>query len=92
MNRDEFVRLVAQETNFSIQDIKLVMNAIVKVFEEAILNRVEINIRGLGKLSYTTLPARRVSKIISENGGVFPEATRMNFSLAQNLKRLVKKK
>ena len=91
MNRDDFVRILAKKTNFTIQDTRLLLNAIQEIFEDAIISQTPINIRGIGSLSFTKMKERKVlPNKVFPNGAVHPPTWRMTFSLALNLKHLLK--
>jgi len=93
MNKDEVIRLIAKETNFTIKDVRIIINAFVQIFEEAVLNRVEIKISGFGKLTFTTIPPRQVPpNTVFPKGAKLSEAIRLNFKLSPRLTELVKKR
>jgi hypothetical protein len=104
IDRDTFISEVAIEGGFTIQDTKLFLEALERVFVKAIVNKAPLNIRGLGHLTFSRIEprrgfnARRYRLALKENPNVdkelfyedYPAVIRINFRLAANLRDLLR--
>lgn len=81
-NKKEFVRLVARRANFTNTDVEIILEEIIKVFEEATLIKKEIKVRGFGKLYHQVLPER----INGLTGQTISKSYRTAFRLSENIR------
>lgn len=95
LNKDLFIRMLANRCNYTISDTNNFLDNLISLFEECIESDTEIDVRGFGKLYIQTLPERKGFKPITRRPGEgiamrYPEAKRVIFRLASNLRNLVK--
>ena len=81
-NKDEFISILSSRARFSKKDIKIILDEMVKMFEEATRVEKQINIGRFGRLYHQILPARK-SGI---DGSMLPPARRTAFRLSDNIR------
>ena len=81
-NKAEFISVLSSRARFSKKDIKIILDEIVKMFEEATRAEKQINIGRFGRLYHQILPARK-SGI---DGSMLPPARRTAFRLSDNIR------
>lgn len=90
MNKKDFIRLLADEAGFTISDTRYFMAALISLFAKAIENGEELNIRGLGKLTYRVLPERKGYNPYLSQYDDFEESKMPMFRLAFSLSDLAR--
>lgn len=95
LDKDSFIRTLADTTGYTLGDTRRFLDCFIQVLTESIMDGIEINVRGLGKMYVQTLPARKGWKPIKGKIGQgqamnYPEAKRVIFKLSKNLRDLVK--
>lgn len=81
-NKKEFVRILAKRIGFTNIDVEIVLNEMIKMFEEATDTKKEIRIRGFGNLYHQVLPERYNGL----TGTTIPQSYRTAFRLASNIR------
>lgn len=81
-----------REVKFAKMDVKELLDGIVEYFESCASSQEELKIRGFGKLTYVPIPAREISSYIDKQGiyheaKSLPPAIKINFKLAENIRR-----
>lgn len=89
INKESLVRLIANKARFTYGDVRIILDALIEVFEESVSTETPINVRGWGKLYFQTLPERKGSKLVSD-GKKLPPAKRVVFRLAKNIREIAK--
>ncbi len=94
---DEFITMLAQKAGFTKGDIKVILDSIIEIFEEAVLNRTIIKLKYFGKLDFQQLLVRNVAGYTTKSGEkvlpkILPETTRVTFKLAENIRYADKRK
>lgn len=82
LDKKDFIRRLAKRTGYFASDVTVIINEMVKMFEEATAKDCEIRIRGFGRLYHQHLPAR----VGGLSGKMLPPATRTAFRLADNIR------
>jgi nucleoid DNA-binding protein len=92
VNTDDFVRAMSKLNSFSQSDNEMMLKTIISVFENAIANGEEIDIRGFGHLNYNKVKGgmHRFSK--NSDAKFYPDSVKLTFSLSENFRRLAKEK
>ena len=91
LTTDDFVSLLAKKGRFTKSDTKYFLDALVETLEELVENGTVLQVRGLGKLYYSKVPARTV-KAYTDKFGVdhpeknLPESRKVIFKLASNIR------
>lgn len=91
MNTEQFIREVAKKSGFAIKDVKEILSVMVEVFEEAVLERKNIVIRGLGSLVYTNMSEFVNNNFLGQGRKKVPGSIKLQFRLSKKLRNLVKK-
>jgi len=81
LDQDAFITLLAQRARFSKGDIKVIYDEMVKIFEEAVKNNVELKLRSFGHLYISNIPARMGIK-----NKMYPPAKKVIFKLAESIR------
>jgi nucleoid DNA-binding protein len=95
LDKDGFIRLLSEKTGYTLGDTKHFIDVLIDVFGECIVNEIQVDIRGFGKLYQQTIPEREGFKPIKGKKGEgekmhYPETKRIIFKLAKNLRDLAK--
>ena len=95
LDKDGFIKALSDKTGYTLGDTRNFVNNMIEVFSDCILNEIEIDARGFGKLYVQTLPERDGFKPIKGKKGEgtkmhYPEAKRVIFKLSKNLRDLTK--
>jgi nucleoid DNA-binding protein len=91
IDRDKLTELLASDRGdgegvFSKSDIKVLLDRLIKIFEECALNDTEISIRSFGKLKTHTIAARKGYDGIRKKDIDLPPVKRVTFRLAANIR------
>jgi len=89
IDKDGLIRKISEKARFNLGDTRIFLDSLVTVFEECLLDDIEIDVRGFGKLYVQTLPPRKGSKLVS-NGKKLPKTKRVIFKLSKNIRDVVK--
>jgi len=87
IDKEVFIRKVAQKARFTQSDVRIILDTMIEVIEEAISTKTPMIVRGFFSLSYGELPARKGSSLVGED---LPPATRITMRLAKNLRQILK--
>ena len=95
LDKDLLIRTLADRCNYTISDTKNFLDNLISLFGECIEKDTEIDVRGFGRLYIQILPERNGFKPITGKPGEgtamrYPEAKRVIFRLAGNLRSLAK--
>ena len=85
MDKDALIREIARRADFNLSDSLLFINTLIDVFEDAIKEKREFNVRGLGKIVYGKIKARITTDPRSGKRVSLPEAWRIRFSFSKNI-------
>ena len=90
-NTDDFVTLIAKKARFTKEDVKIILDAIVEIFEDCVQDSIVLKIRSLGKLYYSKVPARTISQFTDKFGQTheeksLPESRKVIFKLSRNIR------
>jgi nucleoid DNA-binding protein len=89
MTQDEFIRVLAHNADFTIQDTQHFIDALVKTVNGCVESRDGFMIQNFGVLEFGKVKERTVhSKLLGDN--IFPEAEKVYFHLSNNLKKVMK--
>ena len=96
LDKDLFIRTLANKCTYTVSDTKNFLDNLISLFGECIVDDVEIDVRGFGRLYIQTLPERKGFKPITGKPGEgtamqYPEANRVIFRLSSNLRNLAKR-
>ncbi len=88
----EFIKLVAKESNFSQNDIQIILNAIISVFMNCVRDDIEVKLYSFGKLYQIKIPARKVKSYTNKDGTFhedkdLPETKKVLFALSDTIKK-----
>jgi nucleoid DNA-binding protein len=86
--KHDFIEEVARRAKFTQGDVRIILNVIIDIFEEAVRDRKGIFVYGLGRLYFQTIPERKGSKLFGER--MIPESIRPMFRLSKKLRSLHK--
>lgn len=86
VNKDRFIEILADRAGFTKGDVRIILDTLVEVFEDAVQNETEINVRGFGRLSFSVLPARKGYDGFKGKSIDLPQTRRVLFSLAENIR------
>jgi nucleoid DNA-binding protein len=92
MNKDKFIRLLAERSGLTIIDTKAVWNEVENLFSECIENREELHLKGLGHLIYMSKKMPKTHYDIVQEKVVDSNKERVSFAffkLSRNLKDLM---
>lgn len=81
IDKDGLIDIIAKRSDFSKGDVKVILDTIISVFEEAVKTNTEIKVRGFGHLYSQILPAR-----LGKDKIQLPETIRVIFRLAENIR------
>ena len=90
LNKDEFLRQLAERSKFTIGDIKIIWKCVEEMFEDAIRNRIELSLRGFGKLYFTKVKKRKGYNTRTKKHESYPETERVSFRVSENFRNLLK--
>jgi nucleoid DNA-binding protein len=95
LDKDSFIHELSEKCGYGIGDTRNFLNALIEFMGECILNGIEINVRGFGRMYIQTLPSRRGFQPIRGQKGKgeykdYPEAQKVIFKLSKNLRDLLK--
>jgi nucleoid DNA-binding protein len=93
MNKDQFIRKLAEKSGLTIIDTKAVWNEVENLFSECVENREELHLKGLGHLHYVKREVPPHHDIKTRTW-VIPDpenktVKKVIFSLSRNLKDLM---
>lgn len=88
---NDFVTLLAKRGRFTKSDTKYFLDALVEALEELVESETVLSVRGLGKLYYSKVPARKISSYTDKFGvdhpeKNLPESRKVIFKLASNIR------
>jgi nucleoid DNA-binding protein len=92
INKPQFLRLVADYSGYKVKDVNAIYNAIIKVFELCISNKIGMYLSKIGRLKYTIWHEHDGWNYIKREPMHIPEVTQVSFLLVPTLRNLVKKK
>ena len=95
LDKDGLIKVISDKTEYTIKDTRRFLNALIETFGECLINEQDIDVRGWGHMYIQTIPARRGYVPIKGKRGEgefkdFPEAKRVIFKLAKNLRDMTK--
>ncbi len=93
--KDEFIKILSSKSGFTQSDSRIFLDSLISIFEDAMINRLEIHVSGWLQLTHTLLPKRIGSKPQKGKKGFsekieLGESTRSNIKIAENLRKLSK--
>lgn len=88
---NDFISLLSKRARFTKGDIKFLLDVLVEILEELSKDGIILRVRGLGKLYYSRVPARKISAYTDKFGvfhpeKVLPESRKVIFKLASNIR------
>jgi nucleoid DNA-binding protein len=92
MNKDKFIRLLAERSGLTIIDTRSIWAEVEKLFSECIENREELHLKGLGHLIYMSKKMPKTHYDIVQEKVVDSNQERVSFAfftLSRNLKDLM---
>jgi nucleoid DNA-binding protein len=92
MNKEKFIRLLAERSGLTIIDTKAVWNEVEKLFSECVENREELHLKGIGHLIYMSKKMPETHYDIVKEKVVDSNMERVSFAfftLSRNLKDLM---
>jgi nucleoid DNA-binding protein len=92
MNKDKFIRLLAERSGLTIIDTKAVWTEVEKLFSECVENREELHLKGIGHLIYMSKKMPKTHYDIVQEKVVDSDKERVSFALftlSRNLKDLM---
>lgn len=90
IDKDYFIRLLAERANFTLKDTRILLDALIEIFHDAILEGIPIDIRGFGHLMFIDTPSHKGFDAVRREPIDLPASRRIKFRLADNLRELVK--
>jgi len=81
LDQDGFITLLAQNARFSKNDVKIIYDEMIGIFEDAVRKNVELKIRSFGHLYTSIIPPR-----IGIKNKMYPEAKKIIFKLSENIR------
>ncbi len=95
LDKGEFIKKLADTTGYTIGDTRHFVNSLIEVFSDCVLNDIQLDIRGFGRLYIQTLKEHVGSKPTRGVKGVtekvlYPESKRVIFKLAKNIRDCTK--
>jgi nucleoid DNA-binding protein len=96
MQKEEFVSALSEKSGYTKEGCNDILNSIIELFHDIVKQRVDLSIRGFGQLQYSTTPEHEGNKPTPGIKGaktkiMIPETESVNFKLASNIKKLVKR-
>lgn len=88
INKSMFIRLLAEESGFTLTDTRDFWNAFEKLFAKFIINRANVNISGFGKFYVKKVKAFRAWDGLNKKRFDRPETERICFTPSKTLSRL----
>ena len=79
INKDLFIEKLAERGNFTKSDMRIILDEMIKLFEDIVADGDEVSIRGLGRLYTSVIPSRK-----GKDGQQLPKAKRIIFRLSEN--------
>jgi nucleoid DNA-binding protein len=92
MNKEKFIRLLAERSGLTILDTKAVWNEVEKIFMECVDSREELHLKGIGHLIYMSKKMPETHYDIVKEKVVDSNKERVSFALftlSRNLKDLM---
>lgn len=91
LTTDDFVSLLSKKARFTKGDTKHFLDALVETLEELSKDGTVLQVRGLGKLYYSKVPARTIRAYADKFGvehpeKILPESRKVIFKLASNIR------
>ena len=90
MNKEAFLRQLAERSNFTIGDIKDIWKCVEEIFEDAIRGRITLNIRGFGKMYFTKVKKRKGYNAGTGKHQNFPATERVSIRISENFRNILK--
>jgi nucleoid DNA-binding protein len=85
IDKDLLIKTIAQRADFAQKDVRVILDELIKVFEESALSGTEISVRGFGRLKFQQLKERTITKG-KYAGRVLPPVKRITFKLAEGIR------
>jgi nucleoid DNA-binding protein len=86
LDKEEFIRKVAKKASFTQNDVGIILDTIIEVFEESARDGIIIKIKNVWKLTVTKVKKGMGYNAVEGKAQEFPETTRVNFKLASNIR------
>jgi nucleoid DNA-binding protein len=89
---NDLLNYIAKSRRFTKEDVKIIIEGLIEYMEICAENQEVLKVRGFGKLSYVSIPAREISEYIDKQGNYhepksLPPAIKVNFRLAENIRK-----
>lgn len=89
--QDDLIELLAKRARFTKADVKVILDELIRIFEEAVARGTPLTIKRFGKLVFQQLESREVKGYTTKDGEKFPPKTlpptkRITFRLAENIR------
>jgi len=86
------IKEIAERANFTIGDVKIILDTFAEIIKELIRNQRRFNWQGIFNLSVSKNPSRKKGWDAFRNISLLniPETYRIVFSASRNLKKLLK--
>lgn len=90
--QDDLIELLAHRAKFTKGDVKIILDCLIEIFEEAVARGTSLTIKRFGKLVFQQLESRDVKGYTTKEGEYFPPKTlppteRITFKLAENIRK-----
>lgn len=90
VTKNNFIRLVAQDSDANIKDVRLILNSIINAVGRILENGDSLDITGLGVFYTTDIPEQNAWDGINKTRYIKPAGKRIGFMPAKGLRRAIK--
>lgn len=90
INKEQFIRIMAEEKNYTIKDTRIIVNDFLDVMENLIVNGEAVRFHGFGTFSSIERRERESFDVNTGERIVIPAFRSPKFEAGENLKRSVR--